>query len=113
MNMRSSEIADILSLTAKLMELHDENPFKVRSLGNAAFRLGKSGIDVEGKSVAELEQIEGIGKGIAAKIYELQSTGSLREMEELMQKTPVGVVEMMGIKGIGPKKVGQLWRELQ
>ncbi len=110
--MTTSEIADALKLTARLMELHNQNPFKTKSIANAAFRLGKTGEDLEGKSLAELEQIEGIGKGIAAKINELQTTGSLKELDEAVAATPVGVIELMNIKGIGPKKVGLLWREL-
>ncbi len=108
--MTTEEIADALKLTAKLMELHDENPFKIKSIANAAFKLNKTDIDLQGKSLQELEQIDGIGKSIAAKIHELQTTGSLKELEEMISKTPQGVIEMMSIKGIGPKKVAQLWR---
>lgn len=111
--MTTEEIADALKLTAKLMELHDENPFKIKSIANAAFKLNKTDIDLQGKSLQELEQIEGIGKGIAAKINELQATGTLKELDEMISKTPQGVIEMMSIKGIGPKKVAQLWRELE
>jgi DNA polymerase (family 10) len=111
--MTTEEIADALKLTAKLMELHDENPFKIKSIANAAFKLNKTDIDLQGKSLQELEQIDGIGKSIAAKIHELQTTGSLKELEEMISKTPQGVIEMMSIKGIGPKKVAQLWRELE
>jgi len=111
--MSTEEIADTLKLTSKLMELHDENPFKIKSIANAAFKLDKTNIDLQGKSLQELEQLEGIGKGIAAKINELQTTGSLKELDEMMAKTPQGVIDMMSIKGIGPKKVRQLWHELE
>lgn len=111
--MTTEEIAHALKLTAQLMELHEENPFKIKSIANAAYKLDKTDIDLEGKSLEELEKIEGIGKGIAAKINELQLTGNLKELTEMVSKTPVGVIEMLRIKGIGPKKVGQLWRELE
>jgi DNA polymerase (family 10) len=111
--MTTEEIAKALKLTAQLMELHEENPFKIKSIANAAYKLDKTDIDLQGKSLAELEAIEGIGKGIAAKINELQTTGSLKELNAMLEKTPVGVIGMLGIKGIGPKKVGQLWRELE
>lgn len=111
--MTTEEIADALKLTAQLMELHEENPFKIKSIANAAFKLDKTDIDLEGKTLQELEQIEGIGKSIAAKINELQTTNSLKELTGMLEKTPVGVIEMLRIKGIGPKKVGQLWRELE
>jgi len=94
------------------MELHQENPFKVKSLMNAAFRLDKTDVSLSGKSLSELEKMEGIGKSIAQKIVELEETGTLKELDLLMEKTPKGVIEMLGIKGIGPKKVAQLWKEL-
>jgi DNA polymerase (family X) len=111
--MTTEEIAGALKLTAQLMELHEENPFKIKSIANAAFKLDKTDIDLEGKSLQELEQIEGIGKSIAAKINELQTSESLKELTAMLEKTPVGVIEMLKIKGIGPKKVRQLWKELE
>lgn len=106
------EIASALKLTAQLMELHGENAFKVRSLTNAAFRLDKTGIDLRGLSVEELTEIEGIGKGIAQKIAELRDTDMMDELADLLARTPEGVIRMLKIKGIGPKKVAQLWKEL-
>jgi len=111
--MTTEEIAEALKLTAKLMELHDENPFKIKSIANAAFKLSKTDVDLQGKTLQELENIDGIGKSIASKIHELQLTGNLKELDELISKTPQGVIEMMSIKGIGSKKVAQLWRELE
>ncbi len=111
--MTTEEIAKKLNLTAQLQELHGQNPFKVKALTNAAFRLKKTEISLEGKSLEELTAMEGIGKGIAAKIFELQTTGKLKELEEVLSITPLGVVEMLHIKGIGPKKVAQLWKELE
>ncbi len=111
--MTTEQISDALELTSKLMDLHGENPFKVKALGGAAYRISKSGLDLGGKSQAELEQVEGIGKSIAAKIYELNTNGTTKELADLMEKTPSGVIEMLGIKGIGPKKVGQLWKQLE
>ncbi len=111
--MNTEEIADSLELTAKLMELHEENSFKVRAVANGAYNLSKTRIDLTGKTQSEIEQIEGIGKGIAAKIIEFLENGTLAELEELKSKTPIGVIEIMGVKGLGPKKVRQLWHELQ
>ncbi len=111
--MTTEEIAKTLKLTAQLMELHEQNPFKIKSIANAAYKLNKTDIELEGKTLQELEQIEGIGKGIAGKINELQINGELKELKEMVAITPQGVIEMLAIKGIGPKKVGQLWRELE
>jgi len=111
--MTTEEIAKALKLTAQLMELHEENPFKIKSIANAAYKLDKTDIDLEGKSLEELEKIEGVGKGIAAKIHELQTSGNLKELTQMLEKTPIGVIDMLSVKGIGPKKVGQLWKELE
>ena len=110
--MTNQEIADILSFTASLMELHDENPFKVRSIQSAGFNIEKIEIQLSTLSLADLEKQEGIGKSIAAKIIELNQTGKLAELEALREKTPEGIVELLEIKGIGPKKVKTLWKEL-
>lgn len=108
----SGEIADRLSLLARLMELHGENPFKTRAYSNAAFRLSKLRYDFAGKTIEDIERIEGLGKGLAAKVFHLASTGDMPELNEFLSRTPEGVVEMLRIKGLGPKKVQQLWREL-
>jgi DNA polymerase (family 10) len=63
--METEAIARSLKLTAQLMELHNENPFKVKSLANAAFKLDKTNIQLAGKTSLELEAIEGVGKSIA------------------------------------------------
>jgi DNA polymerase (family X) len=111
--MNSAEITDALALTAKLMELHNENPFKARAYANAAFRLNKLRYNYEGKTKAEIAGVEGVGNSMADKIMELLQTGSTADLSELLKKTPVGIIEIMGIKGLGPKKVKQLWEELK
>lgn len=111
--MTTEDIADSLELTAKLMELHEENPFKVKAVANGAYKLSKTRIDLTGKTQDEIAQLEGIGKGIAAKIVEFLEKGTTTELEELKNKTPQGVIEIMNVKGLGPKKVRQLWHELK
>jgi DNA polymerase (family 10) len=110
--MTTEDIADAFEITSKLMELHNENSFKVKAMASAAYRLSKTRIDLSDKSIEELTQIEGITKGLAEKIIDLNERGTTKELEELLSKTPSGVIEMLGIKGIGPKKVRQLWLEL-
>jgi DNA polymerase (family 10) len=110
--MENKPIARTLRMLSQLMELHEENPFKIKSLANAAFKVDKLPFRVADKSPAELEKIEGIGKSTAAKITELLQTNTISEMTDLLAKTPEGVVEMMGIKGIGPKKVAIIWHDL-
>ena len=110
--MTTEDIADAFEITSKLMELHNENSFKVKAMASAAYRLSKTRIDLNNKSIEELTQIEGISKSLAEKIIDLHERNTTKELEELLSKTPQGVIEMLGIKGIGPKKVRQLWLEL-
>ncbi|MDN3549009.1 DNA polymerase/3'-5' exonuclease PolX [Mucilaginibacter aquaedulcis] len=110
--MENKPIARTLRLFSQLMELHEVNPFKIKSVANAAFKVDKLPFPIAGKTLAELEKVDGVGKSIASKIIELFETGTIAEMDELLANTPEGVVEMMGIKGIGPKKVAIIWREL-
>ncbi|WP_094570199.1 DNA polymerase/3'-5' exonuclease PolX [Mucilaginibacter xinganensis] len=110
--MENKPIARKLRLLSQLMELHEENPFKIKSIANAAFKVDKLPFPVLGKTFAELEKIEGIGKSTAGKITELLERGSMAELDEMLAKTPEGIVEMMGIKGIGPKKIATIWKEL-
>ena len=81
-------------------------------MANAALKVDKLPFPASSKTTDELEKIDGIGKSTAAKITELLQTGTFAELEEMLEKTPAGVVEMMGIKGIGPKKVAIIWHEL-
>src|ERR1700709_2281958 len=110
--MENKPIARTLRLLSQLMELHEENPFKIKSLANAAFKVDKLPFKAAGKSLAELEKVDGIGKSTATKIIELLETGTITELKDLLAKTPEGVVEMMGIKGIGAKKVAIIWHDL-
>ena len=111
--MTTEDIADALETTAKLMELHNENPFKIKAIAAAAYKLGKTRIDLEGKSLNDLMELDGVSKGIAEKILAFTTVGISPDLKELMDKTPAGVIEMLGIKGLGPKKVRQLWQELE
>jgi len=110
--MENKPIARRLRLLSQLMELHEVNPFKIKSVANASFKVDKLPFPVAGKTLAELEKIEGIGKSMAAKIHELVETGTMTDLEDLLAATPEGVVEIMGIKGIGPKKVAVIWKDL-
>ncbi len=110
--MENKPVARTLRLLSQLMELHEGNPFKIKSVANAAFKVDKLPFPIAGKTLEQLEKVDGIGKSIASKIIELFETGTIAEMQELLDNTPAGVVEMMGIKGIGPKKVAIIWKEL-
>lgn len=110
--MENKTIARTLRLLSQLMELHDENPFKVKSVANAAFKVDKLPYPIASKTLDEIEQIDGLGKSIAGKIWEIIESNSLFDLSELLNKTPPGIVEMMRIKGLGPKKILVIWKEL-
>ncbi|RYF22039.1 MAG: DNA polymerase/3'-5' exonuclease PolX [Flavobacteriales bacterium] len=110
--MENKPIARTLRLLSQLMELHNENPFKIKSVANAAFKIDKLPFPLASKPTAELDKIDGIGKSIAAKVIELLETGTISELETLLTTTPAGIVEMLAIKGIGPKKISTIWHDL-
>src|SRR5207253_11171529 len=87
--MTKGEIAAVLEEIATLLELKDENPFKIRAYANAARSLETFGANLSDLQDEDaLEKIPGIGKAIAAKIKELAATGSLKYLEELRAPTP-------------------------
>lgn len=110
--MENKPIARTLRLLSQLMELHNENPFKIKSVANAAFKIDKLPFAIASKPTSEIDKIDGIGKSIASKIIELLETGSIAELETLLSQTPPGIVEMLAIKGIGPKKIATIWHDL-
>ena len=110
--MTNSDIADMLKAYADLSELHSENPFKIKSFANASFRIDKMSDPLFGKSLQELENVEGIGKSIAQKLVQIFETNTFPELLQLIEATPEGVRQIMRIKGIGPKKVAVIWKEM-
>ena len=110
--MTNQEIAQHFGLLADLMELHTENPFKIKSYAFAARHLKNINTPLKELSIAELEEIEGVGKAIAEKIFQLTRTGKLDLLQKYLTLTPAGVVDLLQLKGIGPKKIAQLWKEL-
>ncbi|WP_342331442.1 helix-hairpin-helix domain-containing protein [Pedobacter sp. FW305-3-2-15-E-R2A2] len=110
--MENKTIARNLRLLSQLMELHNENPFKIKSVANAAFKVDKLPYAVLGKSLEEIAQIDGLGKSISSKVWELLETGTMTDLKDILAETPEGIVEMLGIKGIGPKKIGVIWKDL-
>lgn len=110
--MDNSTVAAHFRLLGELMELHGDGGFKAVAYTNAYRTLKNFDIPLKTLSIAELEQIPGIGKAIAAKIYDLVHLHSFPLLEKYLSLTPPGVVEMLQLKGVGPKKIAQLWQEL-
>ena len=96
-----------------LLELKGENPFKTRAYGNAARTI--EGLEEPlAKIVAEkrLGEVKGIGEALEQKITELVETGKLKYYEELKASIPPGLIEMLEIPGLGPKKIQALNKKL-
>ena len=110
--MQNSEIVYKIKLLGNLLELHDENPFKVRALQNAYNTLKKVADPISTMAPEALGALPCIGKAIVSAIKELGETGSIKELDQLLEKTPEGIVEMFNIKGIGPKKIAQFWHTM-
>ncbi len=110
--MSNSDIVDTIELTAKLLELHNEDEFRIKTYTNAAYNLDKYVGELSQLDFTQLTQIQGVGKMMAGKILEMVSTGQLRDLQDLLAKTPEGVIEMFKIKGLGAKKIKVLWNEL-
>ena len=109
----NSFIADQFSLLAKLMDIHGENPFKIKSYASAAFGIDKLTEDLTGIPREKINAIRGIGPSIGKQIVEIQDSGELTQLREIIHKTPPGVIEMLKIKGLGPKKISTVWKEME
>jgi len=111
--MDNYQIADSFSLLAKLTDVHGENSFKAKSYASAAFTIEKLPIQLNETAHEKIFSIKGIGESTGKKIIELLETGSLKSLEEMIDKTPPGVMELLNIKGIGPKKIATIWKEME
>ncbi len=110
--MENQKIIDALELTAKLLELHGADEFKIKSFASAAYNLDKIVIPLASQTVEQLATIQGVGKSMAKKINEI-ALGQFIELDNLLAETPVGLLSFFKIKGIGPKKIRAIWQELQ
>ncbi len=111
--MTNSEISDLFSLLAKLMEIHGENSFKAKSYSSTAFAIDKLPVQLSQIDMNEIQHLKGIGPSSAKKIEEILKNGTLLQLEEIIFSTPIGVLEMIKIKGLGPKKINTIWKEME
>jgi DNA polymerase (family X) len=112
--MDKQEIARILNEIATLLELKGENPFRCNAYRNAARALEQ--LEEELTIVIKedrLAEIPGIGETLREKITILVTSGALPFYEDLKKQTPVGLVEMLRLPGVGPKKVKFLYEQLK
>ena len=111
--MDKEQVAEILVEIGTLLELKGENPFKTRAYANAARTIEGLSEPLE-KIVAEnrLGEIKGVGEALTKKITELVTTGKLKYYDELKASIPPGLIEMLEIPGLGPKKIQALNQKL-
>lgn len=111
----NSEVARVLAQVAGLLEFRNENAFKVRSYSMAAETI--SGMSrpaaeiVSQGGAEELQKIPGIGKSISAQIVEIIATGTSPYLETLKQETPVSVLDLRRVSGIGLKTAQLLYKD--
>jgi len=112
--MENLEIAKVLSQMADLLEIQDANPFRVRAYRNAA-RFVDGYAKPMRKLVEEesdLTDLPGIGREMARHIHELIETAGLSVLDELAEKIPRSLIDVIELPGVGPKKAKKLWKEL-
>jgi len=109
--MSNAEIAKQFELLANLMRIHNDNEFKARSYANAAFQISRLSKSVSGMEKKEIHALRGVGDTITTKIDQLLNGEPIKTFEELMNKTPLEVIKMLEIKGLGAKKIAVLWKE--
>ncbi len=114
MPIHNADVAEIFNRIGDLLDIKGDNPFRIR-----AYRDGARTVSELSRSVAEmvegeedLKALPGIGKDLAAKIEEIVRTGSLSFLEKLEEEIPAGLVELLRISGLGPRKINALYTKL-
>ena len=107
----NKQIAEIFAKTADLLEIKGENPFKVRAYRNAARLMENSSKDFNKlvKENFDLTKLPGIGKDLSEYIKEIVTTGKFHKLQELQKEIPSGLLDLLSIEGLGPKRVKLLY----
>lgn len=115
MAIHNTDLAAAFDELADLLEIKGENPFRIRAYRNAARAVGNLGEELQAKveKGEDLTQIPGIGKDLAAKIGQMVITGRIAYLEELRQEMPAGLMDMLRLPGLGPKRVKILYDDLK
>ncbi len=113
--MENARIAAIFAEMADLLELREDNPFRIRSYRNAAQEIRNLSEPLETRVAQgeDLTDIPHIGESTAAKIHEILKNGTCKQHDALRKAIPTGVLEIMHVPGIGPRKAMQLHRALK
>jgi DNA polymerase (family 10) len=106
-------LARVFVEIADLLEIKNENPFKIRAYRNAADTIAHFGDAIAALAPPDRLGIPGIGKDLAAKITELVDTGQCRYHQDLLQEFPPTILDLLRLQGVGPKTVALLYRGLE
>ena len=110
--MDNAAIARVLREIADLLEIKDDNPFKIRAYRNGADIVSNHPHEMAALDVTGLREIPGIGKDLAARIREIVETGDAEFHRELIAEFPPTILDLLNLQGVGPKTVAILYREL-
>ena len=110
--MKNQEIARIFSTMADILEIKDDNVFKIRAYRRAAMNIEGLSKSVNELSRKELLEIPGIGAELAAKIEEYVQTGSMRAFEKMKGEIPERLLTFLAIPGLGPKTARLIYEQL-
>ena len=113
--MDNKTMARLLAETADLMEIDGADSFRIRSYRRAAEAAEQTTVDLAqaANDAERLMEIDGIGKGMAAKLQAIAATGRLEQRDELLAKYGAGVLELLKLPGMGPKTIALLWDAAQ
>jgi DNA polymerase (family 10) len=111
--MKNQMVAEVLYMIADLLDLKGEMFFKTRAYRVAAQMIDSLDEDIEQiANQGKLESIPGVGEALAKKITELITTGKLDYFERLKKEFPAGLLELLSIPGLGPRKVADMYKKL-
>jgi len=110
MPVHNADIAAVFEEIADLLELGDENPFRVRAYRNAARVVSGLSLDLAATLAegAELPKLPGIGADLDGKIHEIAASGSCKLLAQLRRRFPAGITALLALPGLGPKRVRAL-----
>ena len=105
-------IARVLAEIGDLLEIRNENPFKIRAYRNASETIAHLGTPLASLTADERRGIPGIGKDLAAKLGELLATGRIAYHQALLEEFPPTILDLLRLQGVGPKTVALLYHSL-
>lgn len=112
--MDNRNYARILEEIAALMQIDGANPFRVRAFENAAGTIAAHPEPIEDiLDTGDVTDLDGIGEGIAGELEQIRTTGSSPHRDELLERLPAGLLDLLQVQGLGPKRIRKLYDELQ